>query len=181
MPCVLTDRATDKPAAADTARTGLITGEYEVTGSFDQTSAANWNRAREAAIARARETLLARLTCVGGCETEGHFCVLDVRVLVDRSGQIVRRMIENEPDSFPYKNGEKASEHVYLTYEIQAEAFCRCEAPPRAPALPGGKVEHYGPPLPAPAPLTSPAPGYYYPLPKGGYGWPLGGGYMKTW
>ena len=171
MSCVLTDRTTEQPVKPEDTRTGWIAGEYDVSPSLDRTSATNWNFARDAAIARAREGLLDRFACEGRCETEGHFCVLDVQIVANRTGRIVRRMVDNHPDSFPYKNGELKSEHIYLTYEVQAEAACRCEAPPRAPAAPAGKVEHYGPPPGAPPP----APGGYLELkPKLSLGYPLG-------
>ena len=180
MPCVLTDRKSGDPVKPEDTRTAWISGEYDVTPSLDRTSVSNWNFAREAAITKAREGLHDRFACEGGCETDGHFCVLDVRIIANRTGQIVRRMIDNHPDSFPYKNGELKSEHIYLTYEVQAEAACRCEAPPRLPGRPGAGVEHYGPPLPSLG-RAEPAPPGYDLGPKFKFGYPGKWGLGLDW
>lgn len=170
MSCVLTDRRTGEPVKPEDCRTDWIIGEYDVTPSLDRTSAANWDFARKAAIAAALDGMLDRFTCDGDCDQRGHFCVLDVKVVRNRTGRIIRRLIDNDPESFPYKNGEKQSEHFYLTYEVQVEPECRCEHPPVRPAQPGGKVEHHGPPPPSLGPAQPAPPGYYegYKL-KSGY------------
>jgi hypothetical protein len=136
--CQLKDRNTGKPVAGAVPPMS-VTGEYDVTGLVGrdrQLSDASIFLARDAAVAKAQEDLSNRYECAGGCGDD-RLCHLVVTVLGNRSARLVRRMVPNDPDSFPYKRlGQKASEHVYVQIELTVTCECRCIA--RPPVTSGG-------------------------------------------
>jgi len=131
--CVLEDRKTGKPVSGGVPPV-WVTGEWDVTGFVGrnrQLSEESVFLARDAALARAQEDLCNRYACTGGCGDD-KLCQVDVKVLGNRSARLLRRMVPNDPDSFPYRRlGQKESEHVYVQIELRVTCECRCiERPP---------------------------------------------------
>ncbi len=139
MACELQDRKTEEAVAPKDTTTDWVSGEHDVTGNLGGITDDDWARARDDATEKARDQLMEKYACVGTCE-DG-FCVLDVEVESNRAGRRVRRTIPNHPDSIPYKQGRRESEHTFLTYEVKVSAHCRCARRSEPPVVSSGGTE----------------------------------------
>lgn len=152
--CTLYRRSNNQAVAAKDVPREWFRAEIDVTSSTQPASADNQFRALDEAKGKALERFSAGYYCQGNCGAD-RICTLGVTVLTTRSGRIERRMVPNDPDSFPYKRlGQKESPHVYLTLEAELSPVCACVARPPAPGTAGGGVQQAGA-SPAPTGIVS--------------------------